>query len=243
MGGVSSEKSCPHREQGGDAHRPCGPKVPPAYSLQPIRQFGDFSFFVCARLGSAQVPHCGCEPAYRGNTPRDQCCRLDERSHHPPLIIPEGWRSYCQSRLSHCLARFRPGLTPTHDDFLHAAGVPGTNCPRFTAAAPSSLAVPQNGPERPRNGSAAVKVWRRGAVSRPLERSSFSTTDSHRPLRRRLDVDSQPACKTHRDQCSEDVQNAKQGSANSENSQRTGVAPAGPCTCVPKRCELLRATR
>src|SRR5262245_16204654 len=89
MGGVSSEKSCPHREQGGDAHRPCSPKVPPAYSLQPVRQFSDFSCFVCARLGSVQVPHCGCEPAYSGNTPRDQCCRLDERSHHPPLIIPE----------------------------------------------------------------------------------------------------------------------------------------------------------
>ena len=39
------------------------------------------------------------------------------RSHHSGKMA-----IMCQSKLSHCLARFRPGLTPTHDDFLHAAG-------------------------------------------------------------------------------------------------------------------------
>jgi hypothetical protein len=103
--------------------------------------------------------------------------------------------------------------------------------------------IPANVSERPRNGGAAVKVWRRDAVSRPLERSSFSTIDSDHLLRRKLDVDSQPACKMRRDHRTEGVQNAKQGSANSESSQRTGVAPARPCTWVLKRYELLRAAR
>src|SRR5262249_45502252 len=87
------------------------------------------------------------------------------------------------------------------------------------------------------------KVWRRGAVSRPLEHSSFSTTDSDRLLRRKPDVDSQPVCKMSWDHRSEAVQNAKQGSANFENSERTGVAPAPSCTCVLKCYELLRAAR
>src|SRR5262245_51700873 len=92
-------------------------------------------------------------------------------------------------------------------------------------------------------GGVAVKVWRHGAASRPLERSSFSTTYSDRLLRHKLDVDSQPACKMRRDHRSEGVQNAKRGSANLENSQQTGVAPARPCTCVLTRYEFLRAGR
>src|SRR5215475_6222510 len=90
-------------------------------------------------------------------------------------------------------------------------------------------------------GGVAVKVWRRGAISPPLERSSFSTTYSDRLLRHKLDVDSRPACKMRRDHRSEGVQNATQASANFENSQQTGVAPARHCTYSPKRYELLRA--
>ena len=83
----------------------------------------------------------------------------------------------------------------------------------------------------------------RDTVSRPPERNNFSTTDSGHLSRHKPDVGSHPACKMRRDQRSEGVQNAKQGSANSESSQRTGVAPARPCTCVLKRYELLRVAR
>src|SRR5262245_55652633 len=73
------------------------------------------------------------------------------------------------------------------------------------------------------------------AVSRPLDRNNFSTTDSGRLSLYKLDAGSQPECNAHRVHRSGSVRNAKQGLANSENSERIGAPAVRSCTCALRR--------
>src|SRR5262245_56169869 len=81
------------------------------------------------------------------------------------------------------------------------------------------------------------------AVSCPLDRNNFSTIDSGRLSLYKLDAGSQPECNAHRVHRSGSVRNAKQGLANSGNSERIGAPPVRSCTCALRHHELLRAAR